>query len=261
MNPVEPKVFLVGETKAYIDIRKYLEAIGASKWTTDCSTDSEGLIEMYGRGCYRSFAPDLNPNVTKVREGSATYLANIIKQEHGSVLEHATANFVFLHVSRVFTHELVRHRVGTAISQESLRYVRLDELDFWIPPEIAANERARKIFEEAITRCENWQRELAEIFNLDSPDVSFEYKKTITSAMRRIAPEGLATMIGWSANFRTLHNVIGLRTAPSAEHEIRLVFSKVAEIVINRWPNVFGDLIADSVINGIPWYQSPNPKI
>src|SRR5262249_50087265 len=29
------------------------------------------------------------------------------------------------------THEVVRHRPGTAVSQESLRYVRLDELPFW----------------------------------------------------------------------------------------------------------------------------------
>jgi thymidylate synthase (FAD) len=198
--------------------------------------------------------------VKKVREGNKAYLSNIVDHEHGSVLEHATANFVFLHVSRVFTHELVRHRVGTAISQESLRYVRLDELDFWMPPEIAENERARAIFEEAIAACERWQRELAEVFNLDSPDVAFEYKKHITSAMRRIAPEGLATMIGWSANFRTLRHVIGLRTHPSAEYEIRLVFSKVAEIAIGRWPNAFGGFTS-TVVNGIPWYQSPHPKI
>src|SRR5260370_17723749 len=31
------------------------------------------------------------------------------------------------------THELIRHRPGTAISQESLRFVRLDELPFWFP--------------------------------------------------------------------------------------------------------------------------------
>lgn len=31
------------------------------------------------------------------------------------------------------THEQVRHRVGTAISQESLRFVRLDDIPFWFP--------------------------------------------------------------------------------------------------------------------------------
>ena len=36
-------------------------------------------------------------------------------------------------VSRVATHELVRHRAGVAVSQESLRFVRLDDLPFWFP--------------------------------------------------------------------------------------------------------------------------------
>jgi thymidylate synthase (FAD) len=261
MNPVEPKVFLVGETRAHSEgVRAYLERVGASTWVTDSPTDAEGLIEMYGRGCYRSFAPGLNPNVTKVREGNKTYLANIISQQHGSVFEHVVANFVFLHVSRVFTHELVRHRVGTAISQESLRYVRLDDLDFWMPPEIASNDKARAIFEEAVAASERWQSDLAEALELDGPNVPFDYKKQMTSAMRRIAPEGLATMIGWSANFRTLRHVIALRTSPHAEHEIRVVFAEVAEIAIKRWPNAFGDFTI-TLHNGIPWYQSPNPKI
>ncbi|MBV9282776.1 MAG: FAD-dependent thymidylate synthase, partial [Chloroflexi bacterium] len=40
------------------------------------------------------------------------YLANIVNQEHGSVLEHVVWNFIITGVSRSFTHELVRHRVG-----------------------------------------------------------------------------------------------------------------------------------------------------
>ncbi len=37
-------------------------------------------------------------------------------------------------VLRVFTHELVRHRAGSAFSQESLRYVRLTDIGFRVPP-------------------------------------------------------------------------------------------------------------------------------
>lgn len=54
----------------------------------------------------------------------------------GSVIEHHVTNWIFADVSRVFTHELVRHRVGTAFSQESLRYVRLNDLGLWLPPQI-----------------------------------------------------------------------------------------------------------------------------
>ena len=264
MRVVEPKVFLIGESVAVYGeehgVTAYLNEIGVPSWTTNCPTHAEGLIETFGRGCYRSFQPGLNPNVTKVREGNKEYIDNIIKQHHGSVFEHSTANFVFLHVSRIFTHELVRHRVGTAISQESLRFVRLDTLDFWIPPEISDNPAALAIFERALREDEANQQELARVLDLNSPNMPFETKKKLTSAMRRIAPEGLATMIGWTANFRTIRHVIEQRTDPSAEREIRLVFCKVADIVTKRYPNAFGDYQMEDA-DGLPWYHTFNSKI
>lgn len=259
MKAVSPTVFLVGETTPVLEgVHDYLREIGASEWTTDSPTGAEGLLELFGRGCYRSFSPGLNPNVSKVREGNKQYLSNIIEQRHGSVFEHASANFIFLYVSRVFTHELVRHRVGTAISQESLRFVRLDKIDFWIPPDIALNPEAKAIFEEAIAAGERWQRQLADVLGLEG--ATFEYKKKMTSAMRRIAPEGLATMVGWSANFRTMRHVIESRTAPGAEYEIRYVFGVVAEMAMTRWPNAFGDYQVQ-IVDGLPWYYTQHPKI
>ena len=65
--------------------------------------------------------------------------------------------------------------------------------------------------------------------------------------MRRIAPDGLATTIGWSANPRTLRWVLEMRTAPEAEEEIRLVFGKVGEILVARYPNLFGDFTVEMV--------------
>ena len=262
MRIVEPKVFLVGETRCISEgIHAYLNEIGASQWRSDgASNDAEGLIELYGRGCYRSFHAGMNPNVTRVREGNKEYIQNLLNQAHGSVLEHCTANFIFLHVSRVFTHELITHRVGMAKSQESLRFVRLDELDFWMPPEIASNPEAKQIFEDAIKDGEERQRELARIFDLDNPETPFTKKKQLTSAMRRIAPEGLATMVGWTGNFRTLRHVIETRTDPAAEREIRLVFGKVAEIAQQRWPHVFGDYTVTQE-DGLPVYSSMYHKV
>ena len=73
------------------------------------------------------------PERPRVRDDQAKYLQNILRSGHGSVLEHVSFTFVLHNVCRVFTHELVRHRPGTAISQESLRFVRLDEMPFWFP--------------------------------------------------------------------------------------------------------------------------------
>lgn len=261
MHKVEPEVFLIGETRIIEEgLMAYLEHIGMSEWTSDAPTDAERLIEVYGRLCYRSFKPGLNPNVTKIRERNSDYIGNVLSVKHGSVIEHPVLNFIFADVSRVFTHELVRHRVGVGISQESLRFVRLEDLGQWLPAAIRENEQAVEIFTKTFEELERLQLELAQIFELDSPGKPFGTKKIITSAMRRIAPLGLATTIGWSANPRTIRWLLEMRTHPSAEEEIRLVFGKLGDIVTRRYPNLFGDFTS-GMIDGHPWYKSPNSKV
>lgn len=197
MHKVEPQVFLVGETKVVEEgLQEYLKTVGVPEWQTDAPSDSERLVEVMGRLCYRSFKPGLNANVTRVREGNDVYIANIVKVKHGSVIEHPQVNFIFHNVSRVFTHELVRHRVGVGISQESLRFVRLDDLGQWLPTVIREDEKAVEIFTQTFEQLEQLQLKLAEHFKLDDDGVPFHHKKIVTSAMRRIAPIGLATSIG-----------------------------------------------------------------
>lgn len=261
MRKVQPKVFLIGETKIVKKgLQDYLRHVGVPKWKSDAPTDLEKVIEVMGRLCYRSFEPGLNKNVKKVREHNKDYLDNIKKVRHGSVVEHPVLNFIFADVSRVFTHELVRHRAGVAISQESLRFVRLDDLGQWLPTVICEDEKAVEIFVRTFKELEKLQLELAEYFKLDNADVPFHKKKIITSAMRRVAPIGLATTIGWSANPRTLRWVLEMRTDPSAEEEIRLVFSKVGEIVTRRYPNLFGDYEIE-MVDGLPWYKTEHSKV
>lgn len=261
MKKVDPHVFLVGETKVVDEgLSAYLEHLGVSEWQSDAPTDVEKLIEVMGRLCYRSFKPGLNPNVKKVREHNKDYIANIIRVKHGSVTEHAMVNFIFTDVSRVFTHELVRHRPGVAISQESLRYVRLDDLHLWAPTVIRESKEAMEIFANTFAHLEKLQIELAELFELDKEGTPFHTKKKVTSAMRRIAPIGLATTIGWSANIRTLRWVLEMRTDPSAEEEIRYVFGKVGEMVCQRYPHLFADFSVEQV-DGLPHYKPAASKI
>ncbi|MEK7579611.1 MAG: FAD-dependent thymidylate synthase [Patescibacteria group bacterium] len=261
MHKVEPQVFLIGETRVVEEgLQAYLNYLGIPDWISDAPTDSEKIVEVMGRLCYRSFQPGMNKNVTKIREHNSDYLGNILKVKHGSVIEHPMMNFVFADVSRVFTHELVRHRAGVAISQESLRFVRLEDLGQWLPTVIRENKEAVEIFCKTFQDLENLQIKLAELFRLDDSDLPFSVKKVITSAMRRIAPIGLATTIGWSANPRTIRWVLEMRTHPTAEEEIRLVFGKAGEIVTKRYPHFFGDFTVETV-DGLPWYKSANSKI
>ena len=261
MHGVEPKVFLIGETRLIPDgLQAYLEHVGAPGWTTDAATDAEGLAEFMGRLCYRSFEPGLNPNVTRVRPNNAAHLKNIIATGHGSVLEHSVLNFAITDVSRVFTHELVRHRAGAAISQESLRFVRLDDLGMWAPTAVREDDHIMEVFVDTFQRLEELQRMMAEHYRLDEDGAQFSRKKEITSAMRRIAPIGVATSIGWSANIRALRHILEARTDPSSEEEIRVVFARIGEIVRERYPVLFSDYEI-TMENGLPWYKTQHEKV
>lgn len=242
MHRVTPKARLIGETSLDGEaIQEYLTEVGAADWDSDGQTDSEVLTEFMGRLCYRSWKPGLNANVTKVREGNAPYLKNIIASGHGSVLEHGSSNWVIQDVSRVFTHELVRHRVGTAFSQESMRYVRLDDLGLWIPNEAEGIPGLVELCEQKVRSDEDFLKRLAQTLDLDGPGRNFEYKKKWTSFMRRFAPDGMATVIGLTINHRSLRHLLELRTSKGAEVEIRIVFDQIAQIAIRRWPALFQD--------------------
>ena len=241
MRIVEPRVYLIAKTELVPGaLELYLKETFGIDWTSDAESDAEKLVEANGRMCYRSWKPALNPNVTKIRENHKEYIENILRSKHGSVLEHSMATFYFVNVSRVFTHELVRHRAGVAISQESLRYVRLNDIGMWIPSCFRDDPNMVVMIQTLVSGLEEVQTALASKYGLDDGK-DFATKKEITSAMRRLAPDGLATTIAWSANFRALRHVIEMRTALGAEEEIRIVFDKVAEIAKTNWPAVFQD--------------------
>jgi thymidylate synthase (FAD) len=247
MNETTPSVFLIARPAVDLDgMRRYLESVGGEAWLERRLDDSDGsapndaelLVEFGGRLCYRSWEPGLNPNVRKIRTDRREYFANILRSGHGSVLEHANYSFALRNISRVLSHELVRHRAGSAFSQESLRYVRLTEIGFRVPP---ALEPVRGQVLSLVEQLEEFQVSAAEALGLDDDGVPFHVKKEITSALRRLAPTGLSTDIMWTANVRTLRHVIEMRTAPGAEEELRLVFDKIAEIMCAEAPDLFQD--------------------
>jgi thymidylate synthase ThyX len=139
------------------------------------------------------------------------------------------------------THEIVRHRPGTAVSQESLRYVRLDELPFWFPEWAREDAELMKRATALLTELEQFQQWMAGHFGLDEDGTKMHEKKAKTSFMRRFAPEGLATGLVWTANVRTLRHTIEARTDQGAEEEIRLVFGKIGELMRAEAPALFGD--------------------
>ena len=92
-----------------------------------------------------------------------------------------------------------------------------------------------------VEQLEQLQREGAEALGIDGEGVPFHVKKEVTSALRRLAPLGLSTDIIWTANLRTLRHVIEMRTDPSAEEELRLVFDQLAQIMRAEAPLLLAD--------------------
>ncbi|MFN2388075.1 MAG: FAD-dependent thymidylate synthase [Actinomycetota bacterium] len=245
MRETTPGVELIARPSLDLEaLRRYLTSVGGESWL-EMRTAQEGelnagetLIEAAGRACYRSWEEGLNPNVTRIRRDQKEYFLNLLRSGHGSVLEHASYSFIIYDVSRVFTHELVRHRAGSAFSQESLRFVRLDDIPFRIPEVL---EPLRPQIISIMETLDEFQVSAAEHFGLDETGVPFHTKKEITSALRRFAPEGLTTVILWTANVRTLRHTIQARTDPGAEEELRYVFDKIGRIMVDEAPLLFGD--------------------
>jgi len=260
VKDVQPQVYLVASPALdYEEIEEYLKEVGGESWLErvykDGDDDPQNLVEFAGRFCYRSWEPGLNPNVTRIRTDQGDYLENILSSRHGSVLEHAQFTFALHNVSRVFTHEQVRHRVGTAISQESLRFVRLDDLGFWFPEWAKEDEELHERALRLIGQMEDFQMWMAEHFGLDDGSRTFKYKKERTSFMRRFAPEGLATGMVWSANIRTLRHTIESRTAKGAEEEIRIIFDRIGQIMQQECPLLFGDYQVNEDGEWIPGWR------
>lgn len=236
-----PRTFLVGVTQPDgPGVLEYLNHTGQQDFIHQFAeardTKAIGplcLVSFFAKLCYKSLVLGKNANVSRVRDIEDN-LIGCFGQGHGSVFEHVWLNFVTTDCSRVFTHELVRHRVGTAFSQTSGRYVSIDKLDLVLPPEIESNPEAMTEVAGAQNAILRAAQRLRQILIPEGSD--FAHKKRMTSAIRRIAPNGQTNEIGWSCNVRSLRHMIEMRTSPHAEWEIRVVFDEVARIVEDRWP-------------------------
>jgi len=70
----------------------------------------------------------------------------------------------------------------------------------------------------------------------------------------------MSTKIGWSCNIRALRGILELRTHPSAEEEMRVVFDLIGKICLERWPAFFADYEPVDV-DGYLYFRTENLKI
>ncbi len=250
---VEPIVYWVGFQEINeAEVRRYLKDSGNEDFLESMEaarkaglTSAEILCSMFAKLCYKSLTLGKNENISRIRDIEDN-VRNCFDVGHGSVFEHVNFNFIVTDCSRVFTHELVRHRAGTAFSQNSGRFIRLDEIDIVFDPIL---EPIRNLCLEKQKYDEEWYKKAVEAIGLPSLK-NFSQKKKITSALRRFAPNGQGNEIAFSVNLRSLRHTVLMRTGRSAEWEIRKVFEQIYLLLKNKYPTIFHGA-KEEVIEGI----------
>src|SRR3954470_6740010 len=204
-------------------------------WIGD-STDGERLAEFAGRLCYMS---QRNP----AGRTTADSLENIKRQGHGSVLEHASYSLLLEGVSRSLTHELVRHRAGTAMSQLSQRYVDESDAAFVVPPAIAGDELLegawRTQIESAQSTYVSLVAQLMERYGWVADKV--HRRKMAREAARGVLPNSTETKIVVTGNARAWRTMLELRSSEGAELEIRRLAVMVLRVLQQEAPAFFSD--------------------
>lgn len=261
-----PAVFLVAQTR--LNTEGVLALLSERGWMwshTDASrkdevdwhlavsgTDASLLVELAGRFCYNSF--DGVNGAGMGRHTNADYVQHIIDVGHTALLEHATYTFAIVGVGRGFTHEAVRHRVGTAFSQRSTRFC--DESDggtFVVPPLLREEIDRSAVLRDAVLSAVAWAESA---YKCVMPHVAkhrllgaaraagltqTEARKTVRGAARAFLPIGTEAPIVITGNARMWRHFFDMRATRHAELEIREVAVLIWRRLVTDDATLFGD--------------------
>lgn len=190
----------------------------------NCTNDAETTIANCASVCYDSKPKDI--------DGARKMIKALIKAGHTAMIEHASITFKLSGVSRVVTHELVRHRIAS-YAQRSQRYVDESVPQFVVPDEIADNPEAKVLFEQTMD------------------NIWFSYSKLQKLGLkneiaRYVLPNATSSTICVTMNFRALRNFFKLRLSKRAQPEIRNVAKAMLTEAIKVAPSCFEDLLDEN---------------
>lgn len=221
--------------------------------------EPEKVVAAAAKLCYsKTGIDDINQ---KLDEKSTTkFLKMLMSLGHQSPIEHISFTFAVEGISRVLTHQLVRHRIAS-YSQQSQRYVKLDQFEYIIPPAIDKNEKAKAIFLKTMENDQLAYDNIVEVLlkeyclenigenieKIDSREIlktqniklyrSLE-KKAIEDA-RYVFPNACETKILVTMNARSLINFFEHRACNRAQWEIRELAIEMLKIVRKEAPTLF----------------------
>lgn len=198
--------------------------------------EPDKTVAMSARLCYSPIgAAELEEKISDEQAGKL--VRKLVAMGHFSTLEHVSFTFAIEGVSRVLTHQLVRHRIAS-YSQQSQRYVKEHNFATIMPPSISARPDAREKF-EAINK--EIQRLYTEWTEMGIPAEDARY----------ILPNAAETKIVVTMNARALHHFFELRCCSRAQWEIRTLAEKMLLEVKKIAPALFENAGPTCVTQGI----------
>jgi thymidylate synthase (FAD) len=210
--------------------------------------EPEKLIASAAKLCYSSVGVDeIMQNLTQ--ENVSKFLNMLMSLGHESPIEHISFTFAVEGVSRTLTHQLVRHRIAS-YSQQSQRYVKLDQFEYVIPPSIKAIPQAAEIYAEKMREDQEAYNKLVNIL-VDKHterliNDGFERKKASNAAekmaiedARYVFPNACETKIVFTMNARSLINFFNHRCCNRAQWEIHQMADEMLRLVRKAAPSIF----------------------
>lgn len=174
-------------------------------------------------------------------ESTEKFLNMLMSYGHASPIEHVSFTFAVEGVSRSLTHQLVRHRIAS-YSQQSQRYVKLEQFEYIVPPAIENDEVAKEIFIKSMKESQKAYDEISlrlkEKYIEDGVSERAAEKKAIEDA-RYVFPNACETKIVFTMNARTLMNFFHHRCCDRAQWEIRELAEQMVKEVRGIAPILF----------------------
>lgn len=186
--------------------------------------EPDKTVAMSARLCYSPIgAAQLEETISD--EQAAKLVKQLAAMGHVSTFEHVSFTFAIEGVSRVLTHQLVRHRLAS-YSQQSQRYVKEHDFETIMPPKVAANAAMQEKFAQM---CKNIQ----DLYN-DMTEAGIPAEDA-----RYILPNAAETKIVVTMNARSLLHFFELRCCNRAQWEIRELANKMLALVKEVAPVIF----------------------
>lgn len=210
--------------------------------------DGERLIAAAAKLCYSSVGiSQIEENLDEKK--SESFLSLLMDLNHESPIEHVNFTFGVEGISRTLSHQLVRHRIAS-FSQQSQRYVKLEQFEYILPPAIANNKEAKELFEHAMEEDQKYYDKIASLlfedhFNryikdgLTEKEARAKSEKESIEDARYIFPNACETKIVFTMNARSLLNFFRLRTCNRAQWEIRELAIVMLKEVKKVYPTLF----------------------